>query len=96
MVELNDRLETRYANVEQIVTEREVFLNEAFNAGETTPTVKGTKERSKAKHHPAPSLTHQHPGTIENMNQRNAHHHEEDAGHVGHAATNNLGMMRKF
>ena len=96
MLELNDRLETLYANVEQIVTEREVFLNEAFNAGETTPTVKGTKERSKAKHHPAPSLTHQHPGTIENMNQRNAHHHEEDAGHVGHAATNNLGMMRKF
>ena len=76
MVELNDRLETRYANVEQIVTEREVFLNEAFNAGETTPTVKGTKERSKAKHHPAPSLTHQHPGPNKTVNQRTVHHHQ--------------------
>ena len=72
--ELNNRLEMLYATVEQIVTEREDLFKDALKAGETTPTVKGTKKRRKVKQHPTPSPNHQQRP----VNQRSAHHHEDD------------------
>ena len=87
ILELNDRIEMLYATVEQLVTEREDNLNEAVKAHETTPAVKGNKKRRKVKQHPTPSPTHQHPAPNKTLNQRTAHHHEDDGDH---AVTNNL------
>ena len=63
---------------------------EALKAGKITPAVKGTKKRRKAKQHPTPSPTHQHPGPNKTSNQRTDHHLEYDVGYDGHAVTANL------
>ena len=88
--ELNDRLEMLYATVEQIVSEREDLFMEALKAGKITPAVKGTKKRRKAKQHPTPSPTHQHPGPNKTSNQRTDNHLEHNVGYDGHAVTANL------
>ena len=63
---------------------------EALKAGKITPAVKGTMKRRKAKQHPTPSPTHQHPGPKNTSNQRPDHHLEHDVGYDGHAVTSNL------
>ena len=81
--DLNNRLEMLYATVEQIVADREDMFREAAKSAQTTPTIK-TKKRRKAKQHPSPSPTHQHPGLHQPV-KRTDHQHQQGDGQVSPA-----------